>query len=139
MEKEDQLIKELIKEGFLKSAPDDFTDNVMNAVAKTEIREKSVYSDSTFLYVAIATFALILAGCIIFFTDFSFYSTSFAFFRNLLSQLLLSFSGVFSGSVKLNAYPDSPFLVGGIIAIIVMLLLFDMLLNKHRKVIGLFV
>lgn len=139
MEKEDRLIKDLIKEGFLKSAPDNFTENVMNAVAKTEIREKSIFGDNGFSYAAITVMAISLAGSIIYFVDPSFYSFSLATFTGFLKQIIISFTSTFSGYLKLNIVSDSSFLVGGIIAIILLLLLFDRLLSKNRKVIGLFV
>jgi len=139
MEKEDQLIKELIREGLLKSAPEDFTEKVMHAVATTEIRKKSIFGDNVFSYAAITLTAIVLAGSIIYFVDPAFYSSGTGSFMNLLKQVTFSFSYLLSGSIKLNVFTGSSILIEGIIAIIVVLLIFDRLLGRYRRVTGLFV
>jgi len=133
MEKEDQLIKDLIKEGFLKSAPEDFTENVMNVVAKTKESKNSIFGESVFTYAAIVLLAIASAGIIIYFVDSSFYTINFGFFTEYLKQATQSFSGLFTGSNTVKIIPDTSFLIIGIIAIMVILLLFDKLLNHNRR------
>jgi hypothetical protein len=139
MEKEDQLIKDLIQEGFLKSAPDDFTENVMKSVAGTETQKESVFGDNAFSYGAIVFAAMALAGGIIYFVDPSFYSTNFGVFNDFLKQVLLSFSGIFKASTVLNIDSNSTLLILGVIVIMAMLLLFERLLNRNRRLTNLFV
>lgn len=139
MEKEDQIIKELIQDGFLTSAPEDFTDNVMKRVANTPLNEKSLLSENIFMYAAIIVASFVLAGGIIYFVDPGFYMANFGVFYGFLKQVTFSFSGIFSGTLNINDISNTFYLMGGITVIILVLLVFDRLLSGNRKLTHLFV
>jgi hypothetical protein len=111
----------------------------MNAVAKTEMHEKSVFGDNGFTYGTIAVMAIILAGSIIYFVDPSFFPINFSSLTGFLNQVILSYSGVFPDFFNLNYLSDSSILAGGIIAIILLLLIFDRFLKRYRNLTSLFV
>lgn len=138
MEKEDQIIKELIKEGFLKSAPDDFTENVMQAVVKTNESKKAINDFPVLVYALVIIIPILTLPGIIAFYKPSFFQNTFAFFGNFIMQVYYSFSGIFSGSLwgsglQLNS------MVLGVVLIMAALLVFDNLLNRKRKVMNVFV
>lgn len=139
MEKEDQLIKELIQEGLLKSAPDDFTDNVMMAVSKSSQSEKSISDFSIMTYALLILGSISLsAGAIYFFTP-SFFKKITNFFGELTRQIFFSFSNVFNGTVKWNLGIELNSMIIGVVFIMVMLLVADSFLGKRRKHMNLFV
>lgn len=139
MEKEDQLIKELIQEGLLKSAPDDFTDNVMMAVSKSSQSEKSISDFSIMTYALLILGSISLsAGAIYFFTP-SFLKKITNFFGELTRQIFFSFSNVFNGTVKWNLGIELNSMIIGVVFIMVMLLVADSFLGKRRKHMNLFV
>ena len=136
MEKEDQLIKELIREGFLKSAPDDFTDNIMQAVVKTTETKKD---SSIIIYVLVMVGSIFASAGIMAYYKPSIFQNTLAFFGNFLSQVYLSFSGLFSGSFNWGSGIEINSLILGTILIMAVLLVFDNLLSRKRKVMNVFV
>ena len=98
MEREDQLIKELIREGFLKSAPDDFTENVMHAVAEVVEPKKSTNDLTNMAYILVIVGSFLAFAGIMAYYKPSIFQNTLAFIGNFLSQVYLSFSGLFSGS-----------------------------------------
>ena len=83
MEKEDQLIKELIREGFLKSAPDDFTDNIMQAVANTAEAKKD---SSIIIYVLVMVGSILASAGIMAYYKPSIFQNTLAFFGSFLTS-----------------------------------------------------
>lgn len=139
MEKEDQLIKELIQEGLLKYAPDDFTDNVMMAVSKSSQSENSIsdFSIMTYALLILASVGL-SAGAIYIFTP-SFFKKVTHFFGELIRQIYFSFSNVFDGPVKWSLGIELNSMIIGVVFIMAMLLVADSFLGKRRKHMNLFV
>ena len=139
MEKEDQLIKELISEGFLKSAPDDFTENVMHAVAEVVESKKSTNDLTNMAYILVIVGSFLAFAGIMAYYKPSIFQNTLAFIGNFLSQVYLSFSGLFSGSFNWGSGIEINSLILGTILIMAALLVFDNLLSRKRKVMNVFV
>lgn len=137
MEKEDQLIKDLLKEGFLTKAPDNFTDRVMHAVAEKEeatVREYPVWLYFSFIAATLAT----LAG-ILFFTNKAFLVKYLSYFTGVLGGMLPFLSSILSDFTSLNFSLPYNGLLLGIGAIILLLLAFDKFLFSKKRFIGIFI
>jgi hypothetical protein len=139
MEKEDQIIKELIKEGFLKSAPDDFTENVMQAVAKTNESKSVVRDFPNMVYVLVIIISMITTVGIIAYYKPSFFQKTLSFFGNFKIEVFSSFSGLYSDSLNWGSGFQLNSMILGVILIMAALLAFDKLLGRKRKVMNVFV
>ncbi len=94
MEREDQIIKELIQEGFFKSAPDDFTENVMLAVSKNSETQKSISDSSVLTYALVIIASIGLSAGTIYFVKPTFLKNVFSFFGSLIKQIVYSFTNI---------------------------------------------
>jgi hypothetical protein len=139
MEKEDQIIKELIKEGFLKSAPDDFTENVMQAVAKTNESKSVVRDFPNMVYALVIIISMITTVGIIAYYKPSFFQKTLSFFGNFKIEVFSSFSGLYSDSLNWGSGFQLNSMILGVILIMAALLAFDKLLGRKRKVMNVFV
>lgn len=139
MEREDQIIKELIQEGILKSAPDDFTENVMQAVAKTNEAKKPAFDFSYLSSIIVLLFAVGIAIGTVYFFKPSFLQNIFAFFGSLLSHIYSSIASIFNSSIKLNLDIEMNSMIIGVIFIMAALLLFDRFLGRSKRHLNLFV
>jgi hypothetical protein len=139
MEKEDQIIKELIKEGFLKSAPDDFTENVMQAVAKTNESKSVVRDFPNMVYALVIIISMITTVGIIAYYKPSFFQKTLSFFGNFNIEVFSSFSGLYSDSLNWGSGFQLNSMILGVILIMAALLAFDKLLGRKRKVMNVFV
>lgn len=138
MEREDQLIKELIQEGLLKPAPDDFTDNVMLAVSKTSQTEKSISDFSVIIYALVIAASIGLSVGVIYIFKPSFFQNVFAFFGSFIQHIYYSFSSIFDGPIKYGSGIELNNMVVGVAFIIATLLIFDSFLGKRRSYMNLF-
>lgn len=138
MEKEDQIIKELIKEKFLKSAPDDFTENVMRAVIKTK-EPKPVDDFPNVVYAIVIFISIFTAIGIITYYKPSFFKNILAYFWRFVMEVTSSFSGLFSESLNWGSGFQLNNMILEVILIMAALLAFDKLLGRKRKILNVFV
>ena len=139
MDKNDKLIKELLEEGFLKKAPDNFTDNVMHAVAKesSPVSTGNEYPFSTYFMIIAGTVA---AGVgILYFTNKAFLLKYLTYFNGFIGDLLPSFNELGKGFTSLNFQMPANGLVLGVGAIVLLLLVFDKLVLSKNRYFGIFV
>lgn len=137
MEKDDALIKELLKEGFYTKAPDNFTDNVMKAVAD---EEKSAIKDiSPIVYAGIFLGAFsILLGILYVSNNLIFVKYS-NYFLDLLMALSVPFSGIFNGFKSMDFSMSFNGMFFGILTIVILLLGIDRFFKTKRKSVSLFI
>ena len=139
MDKEERMIRELLEEGLLTKAPDNFTDKVMMAVATSEAQKSQVGDLSYFSYALIILGAFVASLIALYFTnkallvkfyqylvDFNFGSFSF------VTGLFTNFNNMFS------AIPGSG-LIAGIVLIMLALLAFDKFVFAGRRYASVFV
>jgi hypothetical protein len=135
MEKEDKLIRELLKEGFLKPAPDGFTDSVMQSVAIAE-KQKELSLPALIGYIlgsvllGLGLIYLISPGTLVAYAEV---------FLGFLKDLFGPFAGLFEGVSIRSDYLKGSELFLGILLIIGVLLGFDRFLSSRKSVSGLFV
>jgi len=139
MEREDQLIKELIKEGFLKSAPEDFTENVMMAVAKTEENKKSVFDLSGLTFSVLVFAAIGLSAGVIYYFNPAFIWGTFGFFIDFFKQVYFSFTKLFDGQISWGFGFELNGMILGVILIMAALLVFDNFLSRRKRYFNVFV
>jgi len=139
MEKEDQLIKELIKEGFLKSAPEDFTKNVMIAVAKTEENKKSVFDLSGLTFSVLVFAAIGLSAGVIYYFNPAFIRSTFGFFIDFFKQVYFSFTRLFDGQISWGVSFELNGMILGVILIMAALLVFDNFISRRKRYFNVFV
>jgi VIT1/CCC1 family predicted Fe2+/Mn2+ transporter len=135
MEREDKLIRELLKEGLLKTAPDGFTDSVMDKVSAVEQpKEMPLY-----VYLSMIFGAVAIGLGIIYFTSPGFLGWYASYFVDFMSGLLLPFKGLFSevSIPDYNLRGSSTFF--GILVVIALLLGFDALITRRWRVMNMFV
>lgn len=132
MEKEDQIIKELIKEGFLTSAPDDFTEKVMMAVANTQEVKKPLFDFSVLSYTSVIIATITLSLGIVYYISPSFIASTFGFIPGFFNKLYFTFIQLFKGSVHLNTGFEINGVIVGVVLIIITLLTFDGLLGRRK-------
>jgi hypothetical protein len=132
MEKEDKLIKELLQEGFLKTAPEGFTDSVMQRVTVAEQPKDLPF----YAYLGIIFGATGIGLGLIYFTSPEFFEQYTAYFMDFLYRLALPFKGLFSGVSVPDLGVNSTFL--GILGAIALLLGFDALISKKFRVTNIF-
>ena len=138
MEKDDQMLKDLLKEGFLSKAPDNFTDRVMMNVAETEIEESS----SKYLPMV---YASIILGSVFAFLGILFYTNSGIveryqnYFLEFLSAMLSPFSGVLEKFTNLNFQLPFNGMLMGVAVIVIALLAFDRYVLGRKRYLNLFV
>lgn len=139
MEKDDKLIRELLKEGLLTKAPDQFTDNVMMAVAKAELDKKQVVDYSYLAYPSSILGAFAVSIGILYFTDKQLLIDYYNYFLGFVSGTLSFIAGVFTNfNDAFSALPGSG-LIAGIGLIMLALLAFDRFLFKGRGYVNIFV
>ncbi len=135
MEKEDKLIKELLKEGFLKPAPDGFTDTVMQSVISLEKQKPA-----SFIFYLSAIFAAIVAGLgVIYYTNPELPMKYLEYFVDFLYSLAMPFMNLFSGISLTTFNVQGSGLFLGILMIITLLLGFDRFLSARNRAINMFV
>lgn len=139
MEKDDLQIKELIKEGFLKGAPKDFTDNVMQAVVKAQSNKQSAFDFSNVSFAAIILLTITLSVAVFYYFDKSFFQNTFGFIPRLIKQFIYSLTGIFEGSFNWGINFGTNGFIVGLVLIMASLLLFDFMINRKRKYMNLFV
>jgi hypothetical protein len=135
MEKDDALIRDLLKEGFLQEAPEGFTNRVMHAIAE----EKEPVGDiSPLAYAGIIAASITLLIGILYLLDPSILTQYSQYFSKLLFTVLTPFTGLFSGFAGMNFSLPFNGLLPGLLLVIVLLLLFDRYILKTGKVIHLY-
>jgi len=139
MEREDQLIKELIKEGFLKSVPEDFTKNVMMAVAKTEENKKSVFDLSGLTFSVLVFAAIGLSAGVIYYFNPAFIRSTFGFFIDFFKQVYFSFTRLFDGQISWGVSFELNGMILGVILIMAALLVFDNFISRRKRYFNVFV
>ena len=139
MEKEDQIIKELVKEGFLKKAPEDFTENVMMVVAKTEENKKQAFDPSILSYISIVGATIGLSAGVIYYINPTFIRETFGFFIDFLKQVYFSFTNLFDGQINWSVGFELNTIVVGVILIMAALIAFDSFLVRSSKYFNVFV
>lgn len=139
MEREDQLIKELIKEGFLKSAPEDFTENVMMAVAKTEEDKNSVFDLSGLTFSVLIFAAVGFSASVIYYFNPSFIHGILGFFIDSLKQVYFSFTNLFGSQLRWDFGFELNGMIVGVILTIAALLVFDNFLGRRKRYFNVFV
>ncbi|NOX84988.1 MAG: hypothetical protein GXO86_03330 [Chlorobi bacterium] len=136
MEKNDKLIKDLLKEGFLSEAPAGFTDKVMNAVAETE--KGKVRVPAFLSYFLLITGSVVVAIGSIYFTNKELLFQYYEGIRTFFNGVFVSSFHVVSNSFSFVNGAQATFFAG-IILIIVLLLLLDKLAFKGRREMNLFI
>ena len=124
---------------MLKSAPDDFTDNVMQAVAKTSDSKSRVADFSFITYSAIILISVGASLGGIYYVNPGFFQEMFVFLSGFPLQIYQSFSTVFDGSLLWGPGFKINSIVLGVILIMAGLLAFDSFLGKRKKTMNLFV
>lgn len=138
MDKEEQMIRDLLEKGFLTKAPENFTDKVMMAVATTDTQKSPVIDLSYFSYALIILGAFALSIGALFFTNkellLKYYQYLIDFNLGglaLVTGLFTNFNNVFS------ALPGSG-LIAGIVLIMIALLAFDKFVFSGRRYVNVF-
>ena len=139
MDKDDQLIKDLLREGFLTKAPNDFTDRVMNAVAETESEDKPATEYPAAIYYAIIIGSIAAIVGTLYFTNKAFLAEYFTSFTGIFSDLVPSFSLMGDQFSSLNFNLPYSGLIVGIVSIMVALLVFDKFVIGRSRYLNIFV
>ena len=137
MNNEDKLIKELLKEGFYTKAPDNFTENVMMAIAREE--SSDIKETSPYIYGFILLMAFGVLSGILYVTNNSIFVKYSTYFVDLISGILAPFAGIFTGFRNMDFSLPYNGLFFGVFAIILVLLGIDYFLRGKRKSVGLFI
>jgi hypothetical protein len=137
MNNEDKLIKELLKEGFYTKAPDNFTANVMEALADEEKSNIKEFSPYIYGLIFLVVFA-VLSG-VLYYTNNSIFVNYGNYFLELTSGILSPFVAIFTGFRNMDFFPAYNGLFFGVTAIIIVLLGIDYFLKSRRKSVGLFI
>jgi len=138
MEREDQLIKDLLNEGFLTKAPENFTDRVMQAVAESAAESAAGREYPVSVYFAIIVGTLAALSGILYFTNEAFLVKYSGYFTGVLGGMLPFLSSILSDFTSLNFSLPYNGLLLGIGAIVLLLLAFDMILFRRKRFIGIF-
>ena len=135
MDKEDKMTRELLEEGFLKHAPEGFTEAVMQRVTVNE-RQQDV---SLIVYAGIIIGAILVAVGIIYFTRPELLSNYLEYFMNFIRLIASPFKGMTGNlSVSLDDFRVSGLFLGTVL-IIALLLGFDRLVLFRRRELNMFV
>jgi hypothetical protein len=135
MKQDDKLIRELLKQGFLKEAPEGFTASVMQNVSAIEHQKEA----SVYIYL-IAIFAAIVAGLgVIYLINPELLMNYVDYFINFLYSLMLPFKNVFS-SISVSSFTgQGSGLFLGILMIIALLLGFERFFLARKRAVNIFV
>ena len=139
MEKDEKLLKDLLKEGFLTKAPENFTDRVMMAVAKTETEHETITKYSPLVYTAIIMGSILAMFGILFYTNKSIFEKYQNYFLDFIVATISPFSGVFDKFANFNFQLPYNGLLMGVTIIIIALLAFDRFVLNRKQYLNLFV
>ncbi len=134
MEKDDALIKELLKEGFFTKAPDNFTENVMMAVAEEE--QSAIKDISPIAYAGIFLGAFAILSGTLYVTNNSIFIKYTNYFVDLLLAMLSPFAGIFNGFKSMEFSLPYNGLLLGILMVIIVLLGIDRFFKTREKSVG---
>lgn len=137
MEKDDALIKKLLKEGFYTKAPDNFTENVMMAV--TEEEQSAIKDISPIAYAGIFLGAFAILSGTLYVTNDSIFVKYANYFIDLLLAMLSPFIGIFNGFKSMEFSLPYNGLFFGILMVIIVLLSIDRFIKTKRKSVSLFI
>ena len=137
MEKDDALIKELLKEGFYTKAPDNFTENVMIAVAEEE--QSAIKDISPLAYATIFLGAFSILSGILYVSNNLIFTKYSNYFLDLLLAMSSPFNGLFNGFKNMDFSLPFNGLFFGILTVIVLLLGIDRFFKTKRKSVSLFI
>ena len=139
MEKDDQLIREMLEKGLLKKAPDNFTDKVMMAVARTEVERKPLIDLTAISYLFIVLGAFIVSTGVLYFTNKELLVKYYSYLISSLGGIFAFFGGLFTNfNLSFSSIPGSG-LIAGITLIMIALLAFDKYVFAGRKYANMFV
>jgi len=139
MEKDEKLLKDLLQEGFLTKAPDNFTDRVMLAVAETETQQETTSRYSALVYAAIIMGSILAIFGILFYTNKSIFEKYQNYFHDFIVAIISPFSGVLDKFANLNFQFPYNGLLMGVGLIIIGLLAFDRFVIGGKRYLNLFV
>jgi hypothetical protein len=139
MEKDEKLLKDLLQEGFLTKAPDNFTDRVMLAVAETESQQETTSRYSALVYSAIIIGSILAIFGILFYTNKSIFEKYQNYFYDFIVAVISPFSGVLNKFANLNFQFPYNSLLMGVGLIIIGLLAFDRFVLNRKSYLNLFV
>ena len=139
MEKDEKLLKDLLKEGFLTNVPENFTDRVMMAVAETETEHETITKYSPLVYTAIILGSILAMFGILFYTNNSIFEKYQNYFLDFIVATISPFSGVFDKFSNFNFQLPYNGLLMGVTIIIIALLAFDRFVLGRKRYLNLFV
>ncbi len=105
MKNEDQLIKELLQEGFVEKAPEGFTQKVMQAVAVAETEKQSAFQWNKLVYPALIFGSISLVFALLVYESPSFYSRLYTSLSGYVLMLGSQLSSIFASVTR----PEMPF------------------------------
>jgi len=139
MEKEDRIIKNLLEDTFTVSAPDGFTDKVMDALEATELQKQKQSVPADWPYLLVVAGAALVATGIISVIDSSFIPNYYRLFFGYISGFFHQLTSIFSVTQLENtAISANGQLVIGTLFIMLALLLFDSIMWRKKRSLNLF-
>lgn len=139
MEKEDKMIKALLNDEFIETAPEGFTNKVMHTIETVELQKGQSYkADWLYLLISIGSFFFALG--IIAFIDSSYISRYFYVFLGYITDVFHQTTAIFDHTKLTNtSVLSGSGLVLGTFLIMLVLLVFDGLVSKKKKYLNLFI
>ena len=139
MEKEDKIIKALLNEELIETAPDGFTNRVMNTIELAELQKDQSYK-ADWLYLLIIAGSFFFALGIIALIDSSYISRYFYVFVGYASNVFHQMTTIFDHTKLTNSsILSGSGLVLGTFLIMIALLVFDSFVLKKKRYLNLFV
>ena len=133
MEKDDQLIRELLKEGFYTKAPDGFTEYVMKGIAKESkpVRDISPLAYAGMLFSAFASF-----GVILYLLNYAFVESTARYFMHIATGLFAPLVNLLNGFQSMDFSFSFNGMFVGILAVIAVLLALDRFYTDRKSLTG---
>ena len=137
MEKDDALIRELLEKGMLKSAPNGFTDKVMDSIAAEEIAD--IRETSPLVYAGIFAGAIGILVTVLYFVSPTIFERYSSYFKGIMLSAIAPFSNIFDGFTSMQFGMSVNNMLFGSLLVVGLLLIVDQIVSKGRKYTGIFV